>query len=159
MNSIDIFDQNVVREFQFLIDDFGYETSGTPVTNSMGERRHRYEFGSWFIVPYYDTYEKGINVEFGNGNSVPKPLTVHMYMRLVDPTMYYQLGFGLVHNDSEIGPLLNSYAHALRGSGIGILNRDDAVCEELENAMKLGEGMCPSYSEQPDDQKIVSRFV
>ena len=159
MNSVEIFDRHAIREFQFIVNDFGFERSDIPRTNSIGERRHLYESGRWFIAPYYDIYEKGINVEFGNGKSVSNRLTVHMYMRLVDPAMYYQLGFGIVHNDSEISLLLDLYVRALQSSGIGILNRDDAVCRDLVYAMKFGKGMCPSYSEQPVDNRIDSRFV
>jgi hypothetical protein len=159
MTPLEVFDTSVIRKFQFLVDDFGFSRSGEPITNESGERRQRYELGTWFVTPYYDTYENGINVEFGDGLPVPTPLTVHLYMRLVDPAMYYQLGYSIARDVSDIGALLDLYAHALLTSGVSILNRDDAICSQMVQAMKLGEGMCPSYSEQPSDGMIVSKYV
>ena len=159
MSATEIFSAAVRREFQFLIDEFGFVRTDDTKADKWGDLRHRYEVAGWYIAPVYNEYERAINLEFGTNDYVGKRFTFHMYLGLVDPRTYYQLGFGIANSDFDIEPLVHLYATALRKSGSAILARDMNVCQQMIQAMELGEGMCPSFSEQPGETKIVSRYV
>lgn len=157
MSLSDIFTQQVHRQFRFVVDDFGFhETSAIPYLVN-GEYLYRYESDGWFIEPMYSTWDNEINIRIGTVTE--GPFSFHMFLGIVNPKSYYQLGYSIAKSKEDVKSLLTLYSDALCTDGLPILCKDQATIERLKLATISGAGLCPPYYKQPPGQKITSQFV
>lgn len=153
----DYFAQEVGPEFRFLVKDFGFHELSARPTVENGEHSHRYERDGWFVEPFYSTWGHEVNVHFGTSGE--GPFSLHMFLGIVNPRLYYQLGASIAKTESDVKVLLQLYASALRVYGQPILARDPSAIDQVKAAKTSGVGLCPPYYRQPPGQQISSRFV
>jgi hypothetical protein len=142
-----------------LLGAAGFKRPELPAADNWGSLRVTDLKNDWFIAPVFNVDERTSDVEFGNQDFLKKPLTLHLYLRLVNPAKYYEVGAVITHSDAEISDLVCLYADALKHSARGILYACDDACDQLYQATTTQKGLCPPYHFQPPGEVIVSRFM
>ncbi len=158
MNASEIFEAEAKPALQFLVDEYAFQGP-----HRLSDHRFielRYQNVEHFIDAYYDPVEREVNVHFGRLSQDEAVFSMHMFLGVVNPKVYYSLGFSIANEDAQIGELVAIYAAALRRDGESILRNDPAVYVMMAEVRSTGKGLCPAYYEQLDNRnRIISKYT
>lgn len=160
MSKEKIFEREIKSSFRFLVDKLGFiEVSPKKSLSSYG-KSFCYALKLFYVEVFYVSRDSEVGVNIGRiTQDGEEEFSFHMYLGIVNPTLYYKLGYSIANKDAHVIELLDIYSNALKKYCIKIRNNEDLTFKQMQNVIKSGSGLCPAYYAQAGATKIVSKFV